>query len=320
MISITENDYEAILEVCREGAVVGRLDPSILEKDVLITQVLGLLQRFNWDEFSIVFCGGTSLSKGYRLIDRMSEDIDFKIVVPPCLTRSQSRKRLGKLHRSLSQYLNGLEFELNTPAPKNENRYFHFSLGYASRFRKLLALRPGIELDFTANTRRRPSRGVEVRSMLSELVPDRQESPVLYQALDYKETVVEKVVAFLRRTARWEKENEPNQQRKEEDKRLVRHLYDVQQLLQKKPDIKDEIVDLRVLFKEIIKTDQNQDKEFAKNAIQILNNSLNYLSDPLSDFEELYEDFVNDLVWGQAVEFIEAREAFNELACQLLNN
>ena len=319
MISITENDYEAILDVRREGLMSG-LRLAILEKDVLIAQVLGLLKRFNWDEFAIVFCGGTSLSKGYRLIDRMSEDIDFKIVVPPCLTRSQSRKRLDKLHRSLSQYLNGLEFELNTPAPKNENRYFHFSLGYASRFPKLLALRPGIELDFTANTPRRPPREVEVRSMLSELVPGRQESPVIYQALDYKETVVEKVVAFLRRTARWEKENEPNQQRNEEDKRLVRHLYDVQQLLQKKPDIKDEIVDLRVLFKEIIKTDQNQDKEFAKNAIQILNNSLNYLSDPLSDFEELYEDFVNDLVWGQAVEFIEAREAFNELACQLLNN
>ena len=92
MISITENDYKAILDVRREGSMIGRLDPSILEKDVLITQVLGLLQNFNWDEFSIVFCGGTSLSKGYRLIDRMSEDIDFKIVVPPCLTRSQSRK------------------------------------------------------------------------------------------------------------------------------------------------------------------------------------------------------------------------------------
>ena len=320
MISITENDYEDILDVRREGSMIGRLDPSILEKDVLITQVLGLLQRFNWDEFSIVFCGGTSLSKGYRLIDRMSEDIDFKIVVPPCLTRSQSRKRLGRLHKGLSQYLNGLEFELNTPAPKNENRYFHFSLGYASRFPKLSALRPGVELDFTANTPRWPSREVEVRSMLSELAPGHQESAVIYQALDYKETLVEKVVAFLRRTARWEKENEPNQRRNKEDKRLVRHLYDVQQLLQKQPDIKGEIVDLRILFQDIIETDQMQDKKFAKNPMQILNQSLNYLSDLSSNFEEFYEDFVNQLVWGQAVDFIQAREAFNEVVCQLLNN
>ena len=156
--------------------------------------------------------------------------------------------------------------------------------------------------------------------MLSELAPGHQESAVIYQALDYKETLVEKVVAFLRRTARWEKENEPNQQRNKEDKRLVRHLYDVQQLLQKQPDIKGEIVDLRILFQDIIETDQMQDKKFAKNPIQILNQSLNYLSDLSSNFEEFYEDFVNQLVWGQAVDFIQAREAFNEVVCQLLNN
>lgn len=86
MISITENDYEAILDVRREGLMSG-LRLAILEKDVLIAQVLGLLQHFNWDEFAIVFCGGTSLSKGYRLIDRMSEDVDR-------LTAAQSR-RLG---------------------------------------------------------------------------------------------------------------------------------------------------------------------------------------------------------------------------------
>ena len=83
MISITEDGYESILEVRRAGLI--ELDSSILEKDLLVTNILDILQGFNWGKFSIVFCGGTSLSKGYGLIKRMSEDIDFKVKVPECL-------------------------------------------------------------------------------------------------------------------------------------------------------------------------------------------------------------------------------------------
>ena len=40
------------------------LAPSILETDLLITEVLGMLAAFDWGEIQAVFCGGTSLSKG----------------------------------------------------------------------------------------------------------------------------------------------------------------------------------------------------------------------------------------------------------------
>ncbi|MBM5818383.1 MAG: nucleotidyl transferase AbiEii/AbiGii toxin family protein [Cyanobacteria bacterium K_Offshore_surface_m2_239] len=49
------------------------LDPSILEKDLLITEVLGMLAAFDWGEIQPVFCGGTSLSKGHGVVRRMSE-------------------------------------------------------------------------------------------------------------------------------------------------------------------------------------------------------------------------------------------------------
>lgn len=72
MISIANDDYETIVEVRRTG--LSELSSAIFEKDLLVTKILDLLQDFNWDEFSIVFCGGTSLSKGYKLIARMSEE------------------------------------------------------------------------------------------------------------------------------------------------------------------------------------------------------------------------------------------------------
>lgn len=322
MISIANDDYEIIVEVVRTG--LSELRPAIFEKDLLITKTLGLLQDFNWGKFSIVFCGGTSLSKGYKLIDRMSEDIDFKVIVPQALSRSQCRRKLGKLRQNLTQHLSGEGFNVSSPDPCNENRYFHFSLGYASRFPGMMALRPEIKLDFTARTTTYLEPGeVHVKSLLSEVIPEREEPLIPYRALDYKETLVEKVVAFLRRTASWSENNSPQEERSLEDERLVRHLYDVHQILQNKSTVRQVTSELQHLFQKIITFDRDQfgskDRDFAENPIQRLSHALRYLYTDPSKLEVFYEDFVNDLVWDQPVDFNEAREAFHGLACRLLN-
>jgi predicted nucleotidyltransferase component of viral defense system len=38
------------------------------------------------------FGGGTSLSKGWRLIKRFSKDIDFKVAMPAGVSRSKAKK------------------------------------------------------------------------------------------------------------------------------------------------------------------------------------------------------------------------------------
>lgn len=103
MASISDNDYHRILEVDQLG--YGTLPPTILEKDLLIVKTLGLLQAFDWGECVAVFCGGTSLSKGYGLIERMSEDIDFKLLLPQSTSQNQARKGRRKLRRELAEYL-----------------------------------------------------------------------------------------------------------------------------------------------------------------------------------------------------------------------
>ena len=40
-----------------------------------------------------VFCGGTSLSKGYGLIQRFSEDLDFKLLLPEAGIERAVRRR-----------------------------------------------------------------------------------------------------------------------------------------------------------------------------------------------------------------------------------
>lgn len=50
------------------------IHPAIIEKDYYVTQ---MLQQLVSKDPDIIFKGGTSLSKCYKVIDRFSEDIDL---------------------------------------------------------------------------------------------------------------------------------------------------------------------------------------------------------------------------------------------------
>ena len=73
----------------------------ILEKDFWVCFLLDILfhQSIHKDHFA--FKGGTSLSKGYRIIERFSEDIDLVLdwkLLGNCLMRKQiSRRHYGSM-------------------------------------------------------------------------------------------------------------------------------------------------------------------------------------------------------------------------------
>ena len=55
---------------------MGLLDAGIVEKDYFVTL---FLKRMAERHSNIIFKGGTSLSKCYKLINRFSEDIDLNV-------------------------------------------------------------------------------------------------------------------------------------------------------------------------------------------------------------------------------------------------
>jgi hypothetical protein len=112
MKTITPEQVELIDAVLAEGDV-GLLTASILEKDVHVTDALQALMGMQFPGIRLVFCGGTSLSKAYRLIERMSEDVDLKIVLdePNALTASAQKRHLSHLKTEVCQVLAGLGFE-----------------------------------------------------------------------------------------------------------------------------------------------------------------------------------------------------------------
>ena len=316
MKTISPALHGAVVETDQRGLC--DLDPSILEKDLLITEVLGLLAEFEWGEVRPVFCGGTSLSKGYGLIQRMSEDIDFKLVLPDRWSKSQTRKQLSALRQRLAGQMRDAGFALPEEGitTLNENRYFCFALGYAPQFPLVAALRAELRLDFTVHAPLLQPAPVQVKPMLAEYIPLESEL-VVHQAVAVEETLVEKVVSFLRRTAGWSDQVD----RDPDDEQLVRHLYDVHQLLTVTPQDPAAKQTQQELFNRTVTGDQQkfgrQDPLLGEEPRRRLNQALEQLQTSAL-VEELYERFVGELVWGPLVPFAKARDGFAELAAELL--
>ena len=80
--------------------------PQMIEKDTIQSMFLLELSK---SELPFVFKGGTSLSKGYGLIERFSEDLDLSMNVKP----TESDRRNSK--STITEIANGLGLQLENP-------------------------------------------------------------------------------------------------------------------------------------------------------------------------------------------------------------
>ena len=83
--------------------------PALVEKDYWIMQSLYGLQQLG---LTFELKGGTSLSKGYGLISRFSEDIDIRIEPPANPPVSEVNAKVTELNAATLNALNGEQFML----------------------------------------------------------------------------------------------------------------------------------------------------------------------------------------------------------------
>lgn len=103
MKTITNQEHDWILAARSEGLT--SLPPGVIEKDLLVTQVLHTIASADSGGIQLVFCGGTCLAKAHGLIQRMSEDIDFKLIVPAGLSRSARSRCLSQFKKRIADTL-----------------------------------------------------------------------------------------------------------------------------------------------------------------------------------------------------------------------
>ncbi|MCX6180124.1 MAG: nucleotidyl transferase AbiEii/AbiGii toxin family protein [Chlorobiales bacterium] len=316
MKTITVQEHNLILDVTGEGLTP--LPAAALEKDLLVTEVLQRIQPLETGEINLVFCGGTSLSKAHGLIERMSEDIDFKVIVPEGLSRSARSKQLSQLKNQLADFLlrEGYIFPDESPLARDENNYVSFSIRYASRFSSVASLRPEIKVELSARTSLLPLEHLPVHSILGALV-DGNAPDVLITCQSVQESLGEKVLSFLRRTA----EAMAGRNRAEYDDRLIRHIYDVSVIYRQSQLPLSELTGS--VFQKMVAADalrfSRQYPEFKINPVQEMQKALERLKSD-EEFANQYTRFVDELVYGNPVPFTVAQQDFIRLAEQLLSS
>lgn len=315
MKTITAQQRELIQDIGAEGLT--SLPAGVLEKDIHLTEALRYLSSANTSDIQLVFCGGTCLSKAHGIIERMSEDLDFKIIIPKDLAGSAKRKLLGKFKDSLIEGFSSLGFSV----PKKEviagdgNSSMLFNLHYESQFPQVVSLRPEIKVEMHARTPLLECQPLEIRSIADEVLALKDSQFSIF-CINAPETLAEKVLSFLRRTA----QSLEIETKKEFDERLIRHIYDVLLIYRKQPHLLDDLP--KGLFDQMIQADglqyQNQYPQFLDDPKKRLLMALDNFSES-AEAEKSYQRFVAELVYGEPVSFEEARLIFIQLAKNLLN-
>ena len=111
------------------------LREAIIEKDYYVTEALRIIERTAGPR--VIFKGGTSLSKGWNLIQRFSEDIDIFLdptAFDPPLGKKAIDRELKKLRQAIGQHpaLTFVDKESQTIGGFGRNDRFE----YAQRFRR----------------------------------------------------------------------------------------------------------------------------------------------------------------------------------------
>lgn len=202
---------------------------AAVAKDYHVVRAIRAVSSVDASPFHLVFGGGTALARAHRLVRRMSEDVDFKIVPlhgePE--TRSARRRQVSLLRARVSAALQQAGFVFDAADrtvswARDEHRYAVWHLPYSQvPGDAAVGLRPTIKVELTYAPLRRPTVTQSVQSFVAEALGRPAEVPEA-ACVSLVETAAEKLVSLTRRTAM-----EMAGAGRDPDPTLVRHVYDL---------------------------------------------------------------------------------------------
>ncbi len=191
------------------------LDERFVEKDYYLTEVLRVVVGTHPDR--AILKGGTSLTKGWQLIDRFSEDIDLFVdpeAWTPPLGKNGVDRELKCLRDAIAAHpaLSYVEGEGNTIGGFGREDSFK----YDSLFQELPGLRSAILLEPGVQSGRQPTEAVQVSSMVGEYLRGHSGSdladdlePFEMTLLHFRRTFVEKLFIVHGKVERLHTEGHP---------------------------------------------------------------------------------------------------------------
>lgn len=295
---------------------VGLSTPAFAEKDYYVVQALAAVCSLDPSPFQLIFAGGTCLTKAHRVTQRMSEDIDLKIALPPDITLQGNplRAALRQMRAGLCNALLEAEFQFDPRNEKhvivrNQGQLIRINLDYTPFYTGESQLRPHIQIEAAF---RPPKLAPVEKSVLSFAAEALGEPPELDQicCIAISETAAEKLVGLLWRV--FSKSINEGPAYNADDDRLVRHIYDLHKMAVSLNA--DEVVELA---REVARHDaderRGQAPTFAENPEDTLVQAVGILTaDPRYAAE--YDEFATAMIYGDKPPFDDAVATVADLA------
>jgi len=222
------NDLKLLEEAIRATAAHFSLPVTYIEKDYWVTRALKALADSSISD-EIVFKGGTSLSKAYKLIARFSEDIDIAILTVQ-LSNSQTARKVKKASKIVAAIYNEIPSDDNA---KNSN-FRKVRFGYPRIDSAIVEgqVSDSILLEINAFADPEPHRKMSISSYISDflLATDQTEAIIQYELAPFdmnilctSRTLCEKIMGLVKAS---HGDNYLSQLNKK-----IRHIYDLHFLL-----------------------------------------------------------------------------------------
>lgn len=235
-----ELDNEQRKEIFTQTAAKIGLPAVAVEKDWWVTRALRIVFSLEMSN-NIIFKGGTSLSKGWNLIERFSEDIDLALDrkflgFKDDLSKNQIKNLRKASHKFISGYfaemIKSKIIELNIPdltvikndSADSDTDPIILELNYVSLFTKPEYLRSKVLIEIGCRSLMEPTEIRQIISLTGDVFKDKEfsEKPIYIPSVLPKRTFLEK--AFLLH----EEFQKPLEHIRVN--RLSRHLYDLDRL------------------------------------------------------------------------------------------
>lgn len=204
------------------------ISPTAVEKDYWVSEVLRVLGRDFAGDF--IFKGGTSLSKGYRLVERFSEDIDV-LVLPGERGRGATESLMKAMADAAAAGVGGTASGVGG---SETGRHRSYEIAYPAAREPTALIGTSVLLEMGVRGGPHPHTSVPISCLLGDVLEaagtDLGEfddlKPFEVAVLHPGRTLLEKLVLIHALAQQLAADNEATI-----DRRSGRHFYDVYQLL-----------------------------------------------------------------------------------------
>lgn len=217
-LSVLDPDFVSLV------AAALKTNESFVEKDWHAVRALGVVASVQNSTVQPVFSGGTSLSKGWGLIRRFSEDIDFKVQLP-ALSKAALKNTIRSYRDALIAALQHADFQLEAdPLIGNQGRFFRAQFHYPHHFPLTASLRPSLRIEMTFEAPALAAVPRNLRSLIAEAKSEPAEISN-FPCVSPAETAADKLSALAWRALTRKRADE------DDDPTVVRHIHDLAALL-----------------------------------------------------------------------------------------